>query len=40
LIGAAPKLLDALRAMLHDDDHDAAKSQARAAIEEATGEAA
>jgi hypothetical protein len=38
LIAAAPDLLAALRAMLDDDDHDAAKVKARAAIAAATGE--
>lgn len=37
LIAAAPDLLAALRAMLDDDNHDAAKEQARAAIARATG---
>lgn len=40
LIAAAPEILAALRAMLDDDDHDAAKVQARAAIAKATGEQA
>lgn len=36
LIEAAPDLLAALQAMLHDDDHDEAKRMARAAIAKAT----
>jgi hypothetical protein len=40
LIAAAPALLQALRSMLDDDDHDAAKVKARAAIAAATGEKA
>lgn len=38
LIAAAPCLLDALHAMLNDDDHDEAKRTARAAILKAAGE--
>jgi hypothetical protein len=38
LIAAAPDLLEALRAMLEDDDHGEACSKARAAIAKATGE--
>jgi hypothetical protein len=38
LIAAAPDLLEALRSMLEDDDHDEAKRKARAAIAKATGE--
>jgi hypothetical protein len=36
LIAAAPDMLDALLAMLHDDDHDLACAKARAAIAKAT----
>ncbi len=35
LIAAAPDLLEALRSMLEDDDHDEAKRKARAAIAKA-----
>jgi hypothetical protein len=37
LIAAAPELLEALRSMLEDDDHDEAKRKARAAIAKAEG---
>jgi hypothetical protein len=37
LIAAAPELLEALRSMLEDDDHDEAKRKARAALAKVEG---